>query len=206
MLGKRSGFILLIAIVDIQVWSLICCAQPSSTATMRSGESTSEFLQSVRPVEGPEPEKKRDTAPLPLRPLNTPPLRSMEPSLSEQPAWLTTIVSLVAVAGLLLLMTKVLQKRSASGKGRLPTAVLEVLGKASLDYKHTLFLVRWGSRLLLVTVGANGLQTLAELRDPDEINQMLRVVRRKEEENHVSGDDFLKISANHTSVQGANDS
>ena len=116
------------------------------------------------------------------------------------------MVSLVGVAGMLLRITKVLQRRAAPGKGRLPTAVLEVLGKASLDYKHTLFLVRWGSRLLLVTVSANGLQTLAELRDPDEINQMLRVVRRQEEENHVSGDDFLRIPVNQSLVQGASDS
>ena len=206
MLSKRSWFVLLIAIVDIQVWSLICHAQPSSTATMRSGESTSGFLQAVRPVDGPEAEQKRNTAPIPLRPLNTPSDRLVEPSVSEQPGWLTAMVSLVGVAGMLLLITKVLQKRSAPGKGRLPTAVLEVLGKASLDYKHNLFLVRWGSRLLLVTVSANGLQTLAELRDPDEINQMLRVVRRQEEENHVSGDDFLRISVNQSLVQGASDS
>ena len=206
MLSKRSGFVLLIAVVDIQVWSLICHAQPSSTATIRSGESTSEFLQTVRPVDGPEAEQQRNTAPLPLRPLNTPSHRLVEPSVSEQPGWLTAMVSLVGVAGMLLLITKVLQKRSAPGKGRLPTAVLEVLGKASLDYKHNLFLVRWGSRLLLVTVSANGLQTLAELHDPDEINQMLRVVRRKEEENHVSGDDFLRISVNQSLVQGATDS
>lgn len=51
-------------------------------------------------------------------------------------------------------------------KATLPTDVFEVLGEASLGTAHSVRVVRFGPRTLLVSVSNSGCQTLAELTDP----------------------------------------
>lgn len=51
-------------------------------------------------------------------------------------------------------------------KATLPTDVFEALGEASLGTAHSVRVVRFGPRTLLVSVSSSGCQTLAELTDP----------------------------------------
>jgi hypothetical protein len=51
-------------------------------------------------------------------------------------------------------------------KSPLPTDVFEVLGEATLGAAHSVRVVRFGPRTLLVSVSSAGCQTLAELTDP----------------------------------------
>jgi hypothetical protein len=54
----------------------------------------------------------------------------------------------------------------------LPPEVVQVLGRKPLDYRHTIHLVRFGSRLLMLGTSQEGVTTLSEINDPAEIDYL----------------------------------
>jgi flagellar biogenesis protein FliO len=82
---------------------------------------------------------------------------------------LSTFASLAVVLGLFLLVTWWLRRYLPGGSAPPPADVLEVLGRANIGHKQPVYLVRFGKGLLLVATGASGgLETLAEVTDPEE--------------------------------------
>ena len=67
-----------------------------------------------------------------------------------------------------------LRRRRRSSEGRLPVEAVEVLGRTAVDGRHAISLVRCGSRVLVLSVDdAEGLSTLAEINDPQEVNLLV---------------------------------
>jgi flagellar biogenesis protein FliO len=86
--------------------------------------------------------------------------------------WWTTLGGLVAVIALIYLAAKVVQKSVPAARKSLPPEVVQVLGRKPLDYRHTIHLVRFGSRLLMLGTSQEGVTTLSEINDPVEIDYL----------------------------------
>jgi flagellar biogenesis protein FliO len=86
--------------------------------------------------------------------------------------WWSTLGGLVAVLALIYLAAKVVQKSVPAARKSLPSEVVQVLGRKPLDYRHTIHLVRFGSRLLMLGSSQDGITTLSEINDPVEIDYL----------------------------------
>lgn len=95
-------------------------------------------------------------------------------------SWWTTIGSLVAVIGLIVLVAKLVRKHSPASAGALPREVFHSLGRRSLDFRHSVQVVRVGSRLLVLAVSPDGVRTLAEITDPVEVDYLAGLCERTE--------------------------
>jgi flagellar biogenesis protein FliO len=91
----------------------------------------------------------------------------------------TVGASLAIVLGAFFLFAWMMRRASPGGMGTLPVEAFEVVGRASLANRQQVQLLRCGNRLLLVAVGhsASGgrVQTLTEITDPQEVNDLLRL-------------------------------
>lgn len=104
-------------------------------------------------------------------------------TLRHSPAsWTTSAGALVFVVLTILVLAALWKKYGPRGATALPVDVVEVLGKRPLDQRHTIHLIRCGSRLLIVGASADGLRTLSELTDPVEIDLLTGLCRRQQSE------------------------
>jgi len=85
---------------------------------------------------------------------------------------LTVAASLVFVLGLFLVVAWLLRKASPAGAAVLPKEVFELLGRAPLASRHQVHLVRCGRKLLLLSVSQAGIDSLAEIEDPVEVDRL----------------------------------
>lgn len=86
---------------------------------------------------------------------------------------LTTVLGGLSIAlGAFFLLAWAFKKGMPKGSGRLPTDVIEVLGKSTLSPKQTVHLVRLGNKLLLISFAPAGAETLAEITDPEEVTRL----------------------------------
>jgi flagellar biogenesis protein FliO len=91
----------------------------------------------------------------------------------QTPWWLTTACALAVVLILIFVLRALLTRwagRSAVGGN---SALIEVLHRAAVAPRQYVLLIRMGSRLLLVNESPNGLRTLATIRDPQEVAELL---------------------------------
>ncbi|MGL4942071.1 MAG: flagellar biosynthetic protein FliO [Thermoguttaceae bacterium] len=103
------------------------------------------------------------------------PLASGMPDVTKL---VTVLGSLILVIGLFFLFSLFLKKVSPHATRTLPKEVFENLGRAALSTKIQLQLLRLGNRLVLVSVTADGTNTVTEITDPDEVMQVLGMCRR----------------------------
>ena len=92
---------------------------------------------------------------------------------SSTPWWLKTGAALAVVLALIFMLRGVLARwvgRSAAGVN---SPVVEVLHRTALAPRQHLVLIRLGARVLLVNESASGLRTLATIRDPQEVADLL---------------------------------
>ena len=74
-----------------------------------------------------------------------------------------------------------LRRFQTAGRGLpAPGGAFDVLSLVPLSAKSRLALVRFGSRLLLLSVTGERTETLAETSDPDEVARILGAIKRKE--------------------------
>ncbi|HEY2250689.1 MAG TPA: flagellar biosynthetic protein FliO [Planctomycetaceae bacterium] len=95
-------------------------------------------------------------------------------------SWGTTLGGLIAVLALIYLTAKVLRKSMPAAHRTLPVEVVQVLGRKPLDYRHSIHLIRCGSRLLVVGASQEGLTTLCEMTDPVEIDYLAGLCKPSE--------------------------
>jgi flagellar biogenesis protein FliO len=86
--------------------------------------------------------------------------------------WWSTLGGLVAVLALVFLTAKVIRKSVPAAQKTLPAEVVQILGRKALDYRHTIHLVRFGSRMLMLGTSQEGTRTLSEISDPVEIDYL----------------------------------
>jgi flagellar biogenesis protein FliO len=91
--------------------------------------------------------------------------------------WWTPLASLGLVLGLIVLGARMVRGYLTASQQGLPSEALRVLGSSQIEPKLTLHVIRWGSRLLLVGSGPQGVRTLAELSNAEEVEQLSALCR-----------------------------
>ncbi len=91
--------------------------------------------------------------------------------------WSATVWPLLFVVGLIVVGAKWLKSRSPCAARSLPIEVFEILGRKAIDPRTSVVLVRCGSRLFVLCQSPHGLQTLAEITDPVEIDCLAGLCR-----------------------------
>ncbi|MCS7238512.1 MAG: flagellar biosynthetic protein FliO [Thermoguttaceae bacterium] len=106
---------------------------------------------------------------------------SGSPLSSKQPWSLSTPLVLLTVGVVVVCLTVIGwmgSMRASRPGGLLPSEVVEVLGRRPLTPRLSLQLIRCGNRLLLVAATPDGVNTLSEITEPCEVNQLLALCRR----------------------------
>ena len=134
------------------------------------------------PVSEPAPPARLENAaaaPVDARPLKlAPPSTRREPSEGpKQPvtsgnAIASVVSSLAVVLGLFFLVAWFARRGSPKGTLMLPTEVLEVLGRAPLSPRRQLHVVRFGNKLLLLSITAGAVEPVGEIDDPAEVERL----------------------------------
>jgi flagellar protein FliO/FliZ len=86
--------------------------------------------------------------------------------------------SLALVLGIFFVVVWVFRRASPQGSAALPPEAFEILGRAALANRQQAQLLRCGNKLLLVSVGATGTETLTEITDPAEVDRLTDICRQ----------------------------
>lgn len=89
----------------------------------------------------------------------------------------TTLLSLAVVVTLIFGGARLWKRHAGTTNPRLGNEVIEVLGHAPLDPRHSLQLVRVGQRILMLGVSADRLECLGEITDATEAEVLLGACR-----------------------------
>ncbi|GEM_PF-3517967 len=93
---------------------------------------------------------------------------------NDSGSWiLNTITALGVVIGLIIAMRLILNKISGRAVLGGRTGVVEVLSRTSISPRNQVMLLRLGQRIIVVSEGPNGVRTLANLDDPNEVAGLL---------------------------------
>jgi flagellar biogenesis protein FliO len=84
----------------------------------------------------------------------------------------TMLLALGFVVGLFLVANQVVRKAQPKRFQKLPGEVVEVLGRTSMGQRQQLVVMRFGSKLILVSQQAGETQTLAEIIEPTEVERL----------------------------------
>ncbi len=90
----------------------------------------------------------------------------------------TTLSALAVVLGIFLIFAWLMRRASGKGAAGLPSELVEILGQVPLNGRQRLCVLRFGRKLVLACVSVDGAETLAELTDPEEVDELLTIWRR----------------------------
>jgi len=90
----------------------------------------------------------------------------------------TTLSALAVVLGIFLIFAWLMRRASGKGTAGLPGELVEILGQVPLNGRQRLCVIRFGRKLVLACVSVDGAETLAELTDPEEVDELLAIWRR----------------------------
>ena len=124
----------------------------------------------------------------PLSPQNRPSKIPLPPSgktgdnsgktASGLPSMISVAGSTGLVLGIFLLLVWIVRRKTPQAMARLPGEAFEILGRAPLNGRQQVQLLRCGSRLLLVSVAPSGADTLTEITDPAEVDRLSGLCRQ----------------------------
>lgn len=157
----------------------VCCHTAALAQSAPAGTSPS--TESPRLEDNPAADLPTTQAdrPLPVNPNDARPLGPFDrdsqgaDDRSTGNWWLQTVVALAIVIGLIFVTRKGLQRL---GGHVVPTSaghLIEVLGRAPLGPKTSVMFVKLNHRILVVGQSAAGMNTLAEIEDPEEVAGLL---------------------------------
>ncbi len=113
----------------------------------------------------------------------TPPTHEHRPWLSSAGVWGALGVFLLAAV----VAARVTRRRGRWGVRRLPKAVFTVLGRRALDQRHVVYLLRCGSRILVVGCSPNGVHAIGEINDPVEVDHLAGLCQAEQEPHQLAG-------------------
>ena len=85
------------------------------------------------------------------------------------------LAALVVVLLFVLGLAKLFLKRSPYSISGLPADAVDVLGRRAVDPRNSVYMIKVGSRLILMGSSPNGLSSLAEVTDPIEVASLTNV-------------------------------
>jgi len=155
-------------------------ASPPTTTGRRAGHTDASPTADASPA-GP----RKRTITRPGRPLTRPSDSRRGTSSTTGSLWKTVTV-LGGIVCVILVGAKLLRKHAPKLSGGIPPEALEVLGKRTVDRGQFIYLVRLGSRILIIGSSPAGLQTLGEVTDPVEIDYLAGLCRPREQSSAVA--------------------
>lgn len=90
-----------------------------------------------------------------------------------RPQVMTTALSLGVVLASFFLLTWFVRRSKPTNSSKLPEEAVEILGRLPLQGKQQVQLVRFGRKLILWVVTPNSVQTLSEITDPEDVDQLM---------------------------------
>ncbi|MBM4004082.1 MAG: FliO/MopB family protein [Planctomycetes bacterium] len=99
------------------------------------------------------------------------PQRSVRSSSAK--AITTIFSSLALVIGVFLFLVWLVKRTHPKATAMLPRDVVEVFGRASITPRQSVHVVRFGSKILLLSVSPTGIQSLAEVDEPAEAERLI---------------------------------
>ncbi len=85
---------------------------------------------------------------------------------------LTPILALAGVISVIFVLSRVVKKQVPFAAQKLDAEVLDILGRKVVDQRHSIVFVKAGQRILILGSSLDGLNTLAEITDPVEVDQI----------------------------------
>jgi flagellar protein FliO/FliZ len=106
------------------------------------------------------------------------PPKDAKPQADPSSSLFGWIGSLLVVLGLFLAAVWLIRRTSPRTYRLLPAEVFEVLGRAPLASRQQVHLLRCGNKLLLIAATVAGVEPLAEIVDPDEVEHLTELCRK----------------------------
>lgn len=157
------------AILACMAACLPAYAQEKSIAPANRSTKSSRVSDSKTPL----PARK-----LPSRPSAPKAKKDLPLTSSTNQAMTTVATGLAIVIGLFLAFAWLTKRAAPKSMLALPGEVVEVLGRAPLNAKQQMQLVRLGNRLLLLAMSTDSAETLAEISDPSEVERLTAICRQ----------------------------
>lgn len=107
-----------------------------------------------------------------LKPRSEKSLTSPSAPKNTKSSFLSILASLGIVIGLFLFLAWAMKRSSSQHAPNLPKEVIQVLGRTQIAPRQLLYVLRFGSRLVLVTQQAGQTTTLSEIEDPLEVDRI----------------------------------
>ena len=111
-------------------------------------------------------------APLELKPSSKEKDRSLDKPTSTWSAALSMFFSLAVVLSFFLLVAWLVKKSQPTSFLKLPNDVVQVMGRTPMAPRQQMYVVRFGSKLLLISHQPGQTQTLGEITDVDEVQRL----------------------------------
>lgn len=156
--------------------------QPISTATFANQNSANTDTKSaVQPAswssESPAktnftPGKAKSRAPLELRTSSKDSVGNVDKPKSSWSAALSMFFSLAVVLSFFLLVAWLVKRSQPNAFVKLPGDVVQVMGRTPMAPRQQMYVVRFGSKLLLISHQPGQTQTLGEITDADEVQRL----------------------------------
>jgi flagellar biogenesis protein FliO len=110
--------------------------------------------------------------PLELKPRSKDGLAAVDKPTSQWAAGLSMLFSLTIVVCLFLMIAWLFRKSQPTAFIKLPIGVVQVMGRTAMAPRQQVYVVRFGSKLLLVSHQPGQTQTLCEITDVDEVQRL----------------------------------
>jgi flagellar protein FliO/FliZ len=91
----------------------------------------------------------------------------------------SVVFSLGIVLSLFLGIAWLYRKSQPQGTAKLPTEIVQILGRTTVAPRQSMMVVRFGSKLLLVSQQPGQTETLAEISDPSEVDRLAGICESK---------------------------
>jgi flagellar biogenesis protein FliO len=155
----------------------------------------------VVPASKSETRLEGDPEALPLRRTGkeksgTPAARGARSGGTSGASIVTVASSLLIVVGLFLLVAWGLRRAGPQRVRALPAEVVEVLGRTALGPRHFLQVVRFGNKLVLVSLTTGHAETLSEITDEEEVDRLMGLCAQKAKGSSSASFDQMLNSMN----------
>lgn len=147
-------------------------AVPTSNEAMRSEVQPASWKSESPPTTLTSPGKFKSRAPLELKPSSKDNALSLDKPKSSWGAALSMFLSLAVVLSFFLLIAWLVKKSQPNSFLKLPGDVVQVMGRTPMAPRQQMYVVRFGSKLLLISHQPGQTQTLGEITDADEVQRL----------------------------------
>lgn len=157
--------VLLLAIIVSALWTVAVRGAPES----REFTVADDAAQFITPRGADHPNQKIGTS-----------AGSQQKNRATSGSWWTSLGGLMIVLAIIVGLAALLKKRMPGAQMGLPAEAVQPLGRKLLEHRHAIHLVRCGSRILVIGSSPQGLNTLAEITDPVEVDYLSGICSRRD--------------------------